>query len=196
MPSFTGGGCERFGPRLQAALVVLSVRNRVSRRDLVELGEELFGARLSTGSVDAILTRASRGARRTLRGSARAGSWRGRALNADETGWRTAGERRALWGLFTSAPRVLPGRARPSRGSRQEPARRHPGGRQLRPLVGIPQPAVASPPALLVTSEARLRRPRGRTRSRERVRRARPPALPRGVLLPGRSSKTPKTGAS
>ncbi len=43
-----------FGPRLQAALIALSVRNRVSRRDVVELGEELFGARLSTGSVDAI----------------------------------------------------------------------------------------------------------------------------------------------
>lgn len=34
-----------FGARLQAALVALSVRNRVSRRDVVELGEELFGAR-------------------------------------------------------------------------------------------------------------------------------------------------------
>ena len=39
-----------FGPRLQAALVALSVRNRVSRRDVVELAEELFGARLSTGT--------------------------------------------------------------------------------------------------------------------------------------------------
>jgi len=45
---------ELFGPRLQAALIALSVRNRVSRRDVVELGEELFRARLSTGSVDAI----------------------------------------------------------------------------------------------------------------------------------------------
>ena len=61
-----------FGPRLQAALVALSVRNRVSRRDVVELGEELFGARLSTGSVDAILTRASDALAELLRGSARA----------------------------------------------------------------------------------------------------------------------------
>ena len=57
LPEQVAASC--FGPRLQAALVALSVRNRVSRRDVVELGEELFGARLSVGSVDAILTRAS-----------------------------------------------------------------------------------------------------------------------------------------
>ena len=34
-----------FGPRLQAALVALSVRSRVSRRDVVELSAELFSAR-------------------------------------------------------------------------------------------------------------------------------------------------------
>jgi len=90
-----------FGPRLQAALVVLSVRNRVSRRDVVELAEELFGARLSTGSVDAVLARASEALAEPyedLLARVRAAE----AVNADETGWRTAGERRALWGLFTS----------------------------------------------------------------------------------------------
>jgi transposase len=90
-----------FGPRLAAALTVLSVRNRVSRRDVVELGEELFGARLSAGSVDAILTRAGEALEQPyedLLGQVREAG----ALNADETGWRTAGERRALWGLFTS----------------------------------------------------------------------------------------------
>jgi transposase len=90
-----------FGARLQAALVALSVRNRVSRRDVVELGEELFGARLSMGSVDAILTRASNALAEPyedlLERILAAG-----ALNVDETGWRTNGERRALWGLFTS----------------------------------------------------------------------------------------------
>jgi transposase len=89
-----------FGPTLQAALVALSVRNRVSRRDVVELAEELFGARISTGTVDAILARASEALADPyedllahVRGA--------RALNVDETGWRTAGERRALWGAFT-----------------------------------------------------------------------------------------------
>jgi hypothetical protein len=46
-----------FGPRFEAAVAVLSVRNRVSRRDVVECCEQLFGARVSAGSVDAILQR-------------------------------------------------------------------------------------------------------------------------------------------
>jgi transposase len=46
-----------LGPRLQAAITVLSVRNRISRRDTVELVKELFGARVSTGTVDAVLAR-------------------------------------------------------------------------------------------------------------------------------------------
>ena len=33
-----------FGPRLQAAVATLAVRNRVSRRDTTELMRELFGA--------------------------------------------------------------------------------------------------------------------------------------------------------
>jgi hypothetical protein len=46
-----------LGPRLAAAIATLSGRNRISRRDLVELVEELFGCSLSTGTVEAILTR-------------------------------------------------------------------------------------------------------------------------------------------
>jgi transposase len=89
-----------FGPRLQAALAALSVRNRISRRDVVELCEELFGARICAGTVDAILARAGEALalpHEDLLARVRAA----RALNMDETGWRTAGERRALWGAFT-----------------------------------------------------------------------------------------------
>jgi len=89
-----------FGPRLQAAVVALSVRNRVSRRDLVELCEELFGARISIGSIDAILARAGDALEQPydhllvrLR--------RSRALNVDETGWRLKGDQRTLWGAFS-----------------------------------------------------------------------------------------------
>ncbi|MEX0972941.1 MAG: DUF6444 domain-containing protein [Solirubrobacterales bacterium] len=46
-----------FGPRLEAAVATLAVRNRVSRRDTVELAGELFGAKLASGTVDAILAR-------------------------------------------------------------------------------------------------------------------------------------------
>ena len=88
-----------FGPRFQAAVTTLSVRNRISRRDVVECCEQLFSSRISTGTVDAILDRAAQALAephaellRALRGSS--------AVNMDETGWRTAGQRRALWGVF------------------------------------------------------------------------------------------------
>src|SRR5262245_34222217 len=89
-----------FGPRLQAAIAALSVRNRVSRRDVVELAEELFAARISTGSVEAILARAADALAEPYEDLLQR-IRRARALNVDETGWRTAGERRALWGAFT-----------------------------------------------------------------------------------------------
>jgi Family of unknown function (DUF6444)/Transposase IS66 family len=54
-----GGQPGAFGPRLQAAVATLSVRNRVPRRDLTELTRELFGAELSAGAVEAILQRAA-----------------------------------------------------------------------------------------------------------------------------------------
>jgi transposase len=88
-----------FGPRFQAAVATLSVRNRISRRDVVECCEQLFSSRISTGTVESILARASEALAKPhadllfrLRGSD--------AVNMDETGWRTAGERRALWGIF------------------------------------------------------------------------------------------------
>jgi transposase len=95
-----------FGPRFHAAVAVLSVRNRVSRRDVVECCEQLFGARISSGTVDAILERIADALEdpdadllERVRGA--------RALNMDETGWRTAGKRRALWGAFTDRHAAL-----------------------------------------------------------------------------------------
>ena len=95
-----------FGPRLQAAVVTLAVRNRVSRRDTTELARELFGVELSTGSVDAIIQRA---------GDALAGPYTeleqriktAAAVNIDETGWKTCGGNRTLWGALTSRTAVF-----------------------------------------------------------------------------------------
>jgi transposase len=95
-----------FGPRLQAAVVTLAVRNRVSRRDTTELARELFGVEFSTGSVDAIIHRA---------GDALAGPYteleqrikQAAAVNIDETGWKTAGGSRTLWGALTSRTAVF-----------------------------------------------------------------------------------------
>ena len=95
-----------FGPRYQAAVAVLSVRNRISRRDVVELCEQLFGSRISTGTVDAILARvgdALADPYADLLDRVRAA----RQLNIDETGWRLKGAQRALWGAFTDRHAVL-----------------------------------------------------------------------------------------
>jgi transposase len=95
------GACA-FGPRLQAAIVTLTGRHRISRRGITELARDLFGVTLSTGSADAICQRTS---------AALAGphlhlqDWvldQG-AVHVDETGWRTSGEGRALWAATTPA---------------------------------------------------------------------------------------------
>ena len=92
--------CSPFGLRLQAAVVTLTARHRISRRGICELALDLFGVTLSTGAVDAICQRAS---------DALAGphcqlqDWvldQG-AVHVDETGWRTRGEGRALWTAST-----------------------------------------------------------------------------------------------
>jgi len=95
-----------FGPRLQAAVVTLAVRNRVSRRASTELARELFGVELSTGSVDSILQRAGDALaaphtrlEQEIRQSA--------VVNIDETGWKTRGERRWLWGALTHTTAVF-----------------------------------------------------------------------------------------
>jgi transposase len=95
-----------FGPRLQAAVTVLSVRNRISRRDVVELCEQLFSSRISTGTVDAILARSADALQEPcedLLDRVRSAH----AVNMDETGWRLRASQRALWGIFADRHAVL-----------------------------------------------------------------------------------------
>src|SRR6266540_3138486 len=95
-----------FGPRLQAAVVTLAVRNRVSRRDTTELTRELFGVELATGSVDAIVQRAGEALaapHARLEQQIKAAS----VVNIDETGWKTAGESRTLWGALSARSAVF-----------------------------------------------------------------------------------------
>src|SRR4051795_8260169 len=84
-----GVGQSAFGPSYQAAIAVLSVRNRVSRRDLVELCEQLFGSRISTGTVDAILARTADALTEPC-DDVLARVRAARAVNMDETGWHSA----------------------------------------------------------------------------------------------------------
>ena len=99
------GGCA-FGPSLQAALVTLTARNRVSRRGMIELARDLFGVRVSVGTVDQICQRASD----ALAGPhAQLHDWvlDQAAVHVDETGWRTAGDGRALWTLTTPGAAIF-----------------------------------------------------------------------------------------
>ncbi len=95
-------GSSGLGPRLHAAVVTLTARHRISRRAITELAHDLFGARLSTGTVDAICQRASDALAGPLR---QLQDWvldQG-VVHVDETGWRTSGESRALWTATTPA---------------------------------------------------------------------------------------------
>ncbi len=95
-----------FGPRLQAAVATLAVRNRISRRDTVELARDLFGARLATGSVDAILWRTADALYQPYEKLLRR-TRASPAVNVDETGWRTQGQKRTLWGVFTGRTAIF-----------------------------------------------------------------------------------------
>jgi hypothetical protein len=169
-----------FGARLQAAIATLSVRNRISRRDVVEFTEELFCARISAGAVDAILARASQALAEPhadlLEQLRSAG-----AVNMDETGWRTAGERRALWGIFDQRHAYL----------HIAPARHEDHAKELladtNAIVtsdrwwAYAHLPLARRQLCWGSPTPRLRRARRRPGGRERVRRTRPHALPEGV---------------
>jgi transposase len=95
-----------FGPRLQAAVVTLAVRHRVSRRDTTELARELFGVELATGSVDAIVQRtgeALAAPHTRLEQQTKSAP----VVNIDETGWKTAGGNRTLWAALTARTAVF-----------------------------------------------------------------------------------------
>jgi transposase len=95
-----------FGPRLQAAVVTLAVRHRVSRRDATELARELFGVELATGSVDAIVQRAGEALaapHTRLEQQLKSAP----VVNIDETGWKTSGGNRTLWAALTARTAVF-----------------------------------------------------------------------------------------
>jgi transposase len=104
----------RFGPRLQGAVVTLAAGFRLSRRQAVDLCRELFGLQIAVGTVDAIVGRqgaALREPHKRLCDAVRGAS----VVCVDETGWKQAGEKRALWGAFSdsaAALRVAPSRHR------------------------------------------------------------------------------------
>jgi transposase len=95
-----------FGPRLQAAVLTLTARNRISRRDMSELARELFGVSLSVGAADAICQRGSTALAEPHQALV---SWvlAAPAVNVDETGWTTAGTPRTLWTATTPVAAIF-----------------------------------------------------------------------------------------
>jgi transposase len=99
-------GESPFGPGLQAAVVALTARNRISRRDMSELVFELFGVRVSVGAIDAICQRTSgllAGPYQRLSSQVLASG----AINVDETGWFLAGENRWMWTAATAQAAIF-----------------------------------------------------------------------------------------
>lgn len=95
-----------FGPRLQAAVATLATRQRLSRRQIAELLDELFGCPVSVGTIDAIIGRVGQ-ALADPYSELRAALPAQPVVHADETGWALAGSRRWLWGGFTPALAVF-----------------------------------------------------------------------------------------
>ncbi len=93
-------GESAFGPLLQATVVALTARNRISRRDMSELLFELFGVRVSVGAIDAICQRSS-GLLRDPHARLVAAVLESAAINVDETGWYLAAENRTMWTATT-----------------------------------------------------------------------------------------------
>jgi len=95
-----------FGVGVQAAVVTLTARNRVSRRDMPELAWELFGLGISSGAVDAICQRAAAALEEphtALVDKVLCSP----VLNIDETGWYTAAEERTLWSASTAEAAIF-----------------------------------------------------------------------------------------
>lgn len=85
-----------FGPRLTAALGLLTSRCKVSKRGAREFLADVFGIRMALGSVSKQERRLSRAVDPPV---AEAAAWiqRQAVANVDETGWREAGKKAWLW---------------------------------------------------------------------------------------------------
>ncbi|MBA3746381.1 MAG: IS66 family transposase [Solirubrobacterales bacterium] len=95
-------GVERgaFGPRLRATVVMLAAM-LMSRRATALVLADMFGAKLSTGSVEKILKDASVSLQQPWEAIKRAVQ-AGDVAHADETSWRRAGQRMWLWAALSA----------------------------------------------------------------------------------------------
>jgi len=99
------GEWRLLGPRLAAAVVLLTVRYRLSRTKVKELLAELFGLDVSNGLIDHTLREAGR-AVAPLENDLVVAIEQAVLVHADETSWREAGQALWLW-VFVTAQTVL-----------------------------------------------------------------------------------------
>jgi transposase len=102
-PGVPGGA---FGPRLQAAVALLSGRYRLSRRAVVGVLADLVGADLAVGSVDALCQQTATALAQPMAELERAVR-AAPVANADETSWRQAGKPCWLWVVVTGLATVF-----------------------------------------------------------------------------------------
>jgi transposase len=89
-----------FGPRLRATIVMLAAM-LMSRRATLTLLADMFGARISLGSIDNILKTASDALQAPWEAIKRAVQ-SADVANADETSWARAGHRLWLWAALSA----------------------------------------------------------------------------------------------
>jgi transposase len=94
-------GAGSFGPRLQALVALLSGRYRLSRREVVQLMGDIWGAEVALGSV-VKLEQATSTALAPVVAEAHAVAQRAAVANLDETGWREGRRRACLWVMVTA----------------------------------------------------------------------------------------------
>ena len=102
-----------FGANLEAAIVGLSLSERVSRRRVCEVVEELCGVTIGLGTIDRVLARSAQRLASTL-AEIDTEIHTAAVLNVDETSWAEAGKKAWAWAATT--PRAVRLRLEYSRG--------------------------------------------------------------------------------
>jgi len=91
-----GVASSAFGPRLQAEIALLTGRYRMSRREVMDYAAQVWGVKLSLGSIVGIERRIA-----AALAAPYAEAWealrRASVRNVDETGWREGSSRSWLW---------------------------------------------------------------------------------------------------
>jgi len=99
-------GRSAFGPRLQAWVAILTGRFRQSRRQVVELLQELCGVKVSLGSIQSLCEETSEALETPYR-EAKEAVAQAETAHLDETGWKEKGKRQWLWVAVTRLTTVF-----------------------------------------------------------------------------------------